>query len=550
MISDRILFLWLLTFISGSLGFNVLMISVGAAGNVIPMFELAKAMKYHNITFITQQYAQSYIDFKSYKNLSSFHLIYTNDSSDAFITEKTREQEVIAYFANHSIFDGFSYMVPRLGDSMNSLLNKTVHILMLERFDVIITTATVIGINILCKETNTPCVIQSAESFFNMFDINLPNSYSLLSTKQITEFKYRMYNIAFTLRLIMTIYKTLIQLFYTIVQSFPRISGPFYESFTLRNLLSKKSKCLHLISVSPTFYPPSYSHHYTKYLGPYIDESSIDDIDNDLTRWIKSKPNKSIIYVALGSTGILNFDRMKNLIHGLTEFILQTDVASILFAFRNANYDMYQNVVNKMKNDEYRRVLFDNQRVQIETQFVQQKWILKQNSVNLFISHCGMGSSLEGLYFQKPILCLPLHTDQFMNAITIDHSRVGQSLFTPPSLLQSLKNPHDFHDYTFSATSVTMKLSMMWRNMTYEKAIEIISLEMKHVGGVRQAVKEIEFFVNLNGDLDRYAPFKSTLSFYQQYMFDVLIIYIVLPVTIIIYLFGKCCKRNRKEKRD
>ncbi|CAF3118179.1 unnamed protein product, partial [Rotaria sp. Silwood2] len=72
---------------------------------------------------------------------------------------------------------------------------------------------------------------------------------------------------------------------------------------------------------------------------------------------------------------------------------------------------MYQIVVNKMKNDEYRHVLLDNQRVQIENQFVQQKWILKQKSVNLFISHCGMGSSLEGLYFQKPILCLPLHTD-------------------------------------------------------------------------------------------------------------------------------------------
>ncbi len=77
-----------------------------------------------------------------------------------------------------------------------------------------------------------------------------------------------------------------------------------------------------------------------------------------------------------------------------------------------------------------------------------------------------------------------------------------------------------------------------------------MSLEMEHAGGVRQAVKKIEFFVNLNGDLNRYAPFKSTLSFYQQYMFDVLIIYIVLPATIIICLFGKCYNRNRKEKRD
>ncbi|CAF0903104.1 unnamed protein product [Didymodactylos carnosus] len=34
--------------------FVVLMISIGAAGHVIPMFELAKAMKNHNVTFITE----------------------------------------------------------------------------------------------------------------------------------------------------------------------------------------------------------------------------------------------------------------------------------------------------------------------------------------------------------------------------------------------------------------------------------------------------------------------------------------------------------------
>ncbi|CAF4024725.1 unnamed protein product [Rotaria sp. Silwood1] len=77
-----------------------------------------------------------------------------------------------------------------------------------------------------------------------------------------------------------------------------------------------------------------------------------------------------------------------------------------------------------------------------------------------------------------------------------------------------------------------------------------MSLEMKHAGGVRRAVEEIEFFINLNGDLDRYTPFQSTLPFYQRYMLDLVIVYIILPVTIVIYLFDKCCKRNRKKKVD
>lgn len=100
------LFLSLLAFISVSNGLHVLMISSGAAGHVIPMFELAKAMKDHHVTFITETYAQSYINFTSYPNLSSFDLIYSNDSRDALMDEKKSEKEILEYATNHSLFDG------------------------------------------------------------------------------------------------------------------------------------------------------------------------------------------------------------------------------------------------------------------------------------------------------------------------------------------------------------------------------------------------------------------------------------------------------------
>jgi hypothetical protein len=90
----------------------------------------------------------------------------------------------------------------------------------------------------------------------------------------------------------------------------------------------------------------------------------------------------------------------------------------------------------------------------------------------------------------------------------------------------------------------------MWEKDNYQRTIRIMSLEMKHVGGLKQAVKEIEFLVNLNGNLDRYAPFQSTLPFYQRYMLDLIIIFIILPMTIVIYGIMKCCKRRRKEKHD
>jgi hypothetical protein len=203
-----------------------------------------------------------------------------------------------------------------------------------------------------------------------------------------------------------------------------------------------------------------------------------------------------------------------------------------------------------MNDQQYLNIFNHNQRVRIENQFVEQKWILQQNSVKLFLSHCGMGSCSEGVYFQKPILCMPFNMDQFINAIAIDHSSIGLSLFEPPSLFQSFLNPSHFHEYKFSSESVIRKLSNIWNNDSYQKMVRIMSLEMKHAGGLKQAVKEIEFLVELEGNLDRYAPFQSTLPFYQRYLLDLIFVFIILPIIIVIYGLKKCCKRRRKVKND
>ncbi|CAF4149438.1 unnamed protein product [Adineta steineri] len=90
----------------------------------------------------------------------------------------------------------------------------------------------------------------------------------------------------------------------------------------------------------------------------------------------------------------------------------------------------------------------------------------------------------------------------------------------------------------------------LWMNGTHENAVKFMSLEMKYAGGTKRAVEEIEFFVKLNGDLDRFESFQSTLPFYQRYMFDLLLIYIVLPGTILFFMIRRCCPRSTKQKRD
>ena len=300
-----------------------------------------------------------------------------------------------------------------------------------------------------------------------------------------------------------------------------------------------------------SLYTPSYSDHYKKYLGAFVDDRLISDTDNDLTRWVKSKPVSSTVYAAFGSTSLISLERMSNLINGLAEFLLKVPHSAVLLAFRSANYDHYQRVVKEMTDDAFQNVLRSEDRIKIEKGFVNQKWILQQQSVKFFISHCGMGSALEALYFEKPLLCMPFNVEQFCNAIAVDNRGVGLSLFVPMlTPWQALVSPYDFRNYTFSATSVTSKLSAIWMNHSYTQAARLMSVEMKHAGGLKRAIDEIEFFVSLNGSLDRFAPFQSTLPFYQRSMLDLFVAFVALPLTVFVYVVVKCRCRSRKEKTD
>jgi len=299
-----------------------------------------------------------------------------------------------------------------------------------------------------------------------------------------------------------------------------------------------------------SFPQPHQSDHYHKFLGAFVDETSIDDDNTTITAWIKSKPINSIVYGAFGSTSIIPYDRMNNLMSGLAMFLLQIETSFLMLAFRSINYETYKAVLTNLTNDQYRQVLENKERVWIEHGFVKQKWILQQTRVKTFLSHCGVGSSLEGLYFEKSILCMPFNMDQFMNGFSIAKLNVGQTLFTRPPLLQAFLSLGDYTKYTFTLDSVTNKLMSMWTNITYEKAVKRISLEMKHAGGVKRAVEEIEFFVKLDGNLDHFVSFQNTLIFYQRSCLDLLLIFVILPMLITGYVVLKCCRRRRKVKTD
>ena len=540
---------YLSTFIDQSIGLNVLFISDGGAGHLTPMFELTKAMKHHNITFLTQRMALIYINLDSFSS-PLFRPIYVDNSVDALLKEKHDYERGIKIMSNHSLLTAMPDLIPAMTGIIEAFLYKIIEILTYEHFDVIIAEQMIFGTPLFCKTVSTPCVIQKAAQLPDIFDFNSPNMFTLLTQNEITQLPYRIYSAVFAGFATIQLLPVLVPRFYRFFQSLPQVPGTFYETFTLKNFLSSDTKCLQLISLPQSFLTLSYPNHYQKYLGAFIDDTPIDDDNSTLRTWVKSKAINSIIFGAFGSSSLISYDRMCNLINGLAKFLLQTDNSFLLLALRDFNYETYKTVLKDISNNQYRQILENNERVWIESGYVKQKWILQQTSVKIFVSHCGMGSSLEGLYFVKVILCMPFNVDQFANAISIENLKLGQSLFTRPSLLQTLLSLGDFTSYTFTGEDVTDKVSSLWTNTIYEIEVERMSLEMKHAGGSQRAVEEIELYVKLNGNLDRYAPFPSTLPFYQRYLLDLLFVFILLPILIIRYIFSKCCKRQKKTKSD
>ena len=57
--------------------------------------------------------------------------------------------------------------------------------------------------------------------------------------------------------------------------------------------------------------------------------------------------------------------------------------------------------------------------------FVPQKELLNDKRIKAFITHGGIGSILEAIYYATPIIACPIYSDQFPNGIRIEQLGIG-----------------------------------------------------------------------------------------------------------------------------
>ncbi|KZV50680.1 cyanidin-3-O-glucoside 2-O-glucuronosyltransferase-like [Dorcoceras hygrometricum] len=142
-------------------------------------------------------------------------------------------------------------------------------------------------------------------------------------------------------------------------------------------------------------------------VGPLITQSENEENGSEIVDWLSKKPKFSTVFISFGSENYLSKDQMEEIAKGL-----ELCEANFIWVVRSPvgetitiNEVMPKGFLDRVK-----------QRGIIVQGWAPQAKILAHESVGAFMSHCGMSSIIESLYFGVPVIGVPLKLDQPLNA--------------------------------------------------------------------------------------------------------------------------------------
>ena len=192
-----------------------------------------------------------------------------------------------------------------------------------------------------------------------------------------------------------------------------------------------------------------------KMVGP-IFPKNIQPLNPSLKEWLEAgEEGTVVIYIAFGTLVTLESWQARALVEGLTN-----DRFRVLWSIPKSHQHILPNVPPSFR---------------IES-FVPQQAVLSHPSVRVFISHCGMNSINEALYYGKPILALPFFGDQFYNAARII------------DLGAALKVNKD----NLSSPKVRQQVDLLLNNQSYTDKANKMSAILKSTGGRELAANIVE----------------------------------------------------------
>lgn len=158
-------------------------------------------------------------------------------------------------------------------------------------------------------------------------------------------------------------------------------------------------------------------------VGPLVQEpSSGTDEGSELLSWLETKEAKSTVFVSFGSEYFLSKEDMDGIAQGL----LLSKVNFIWVVRFPEGSNGESGFLEKKFPEGFLEKI--GERGKILEGWAPQTRILRHASVGGFVSHCGWNSVMESIKFGVPIIAVPMHLDQPINARLVEEVGVGKEV--------------------------------------------------------------------------------------------------------------------------
>jgi len=279
-------------------------------------------------------------------------------------------------------------------------------------------------------------------------------------------------------------------------------------------------------------------------VGPLIHLPSTYDknaLSDSLRLWLDTCAENGIpvIFVSMGSVWIPERERVIELAKGLIARVPNNNRSrnekegpswAVLWARGKPLFGSISLTLDDLSPPNMNRSFF------LLENFVPQKAILAHKAVKVFVSHCGMGSTQESLFFGVPMIAIPQIMDQIMIAQRITEWGVGLEL-----------------DEEFSAQELETAISSILNDPKFFRNAGRVQIMLKANGGVERAVKLIELMIEM-GDATFFLPYPiaNNFTWLERTYYDVKLLFVAIIGAALLGIFfccrWCCCSLWRKRK--
>ncbi|KAK1354397.1 Glycosyltransferase [Heracleum sosnowskyi] len=152
------------------------------------------------------------------------------------------------------------------------------------------------------------------------------------------------------------------------------------------------------------------------HVGPLVQEIACKGEECETMHWLDKKKQCSTIFVSFGSEYFLSDEDFEEIAHALM-------LSNVNFIWV-VRFPVGQkvSVKDKLPSGFHEQV---GEKGMIVEGWAPQAKILRHSSIGGFVSHCGWNSVIESMYFGVPIIAMPMHLDQPINARLVKEFGTG-----------------------------------------------------------------------------------------------------------------------------